>query len=121
MERKSDKVREKRCAVGVGGGEEEKKERERGETERVSERWGVRERETCRWVWVQGSAERGRGAYLVGRSPAALRAGEDGEALWKTKMSAGVEVRASAVSLRREMMEGVKGRGTAAADDGAAA
>ena len=72
-------------------------------------------------MWVQGSAERGRGAYLVGRSPAALRAGEDGEALWKTKMGAGVEVRASAVSLRREMMEGVKGRGAAAADDGAAA
>ena len=45
------------------------------------------ERERWKWcVWVQGSAERGRGAYLVGRSPAALRAGEDGEALWKTKM-----------------------------------
>ena len=72
-------------------------------------------------VWVQGSAKRGRRAYLVGRSPAALRAGEDGESLWKSKMGAGVEVRSSAVSLRREMMEGAKGRGAAAVDDGDAA
>ncbi|KAJ8617784.1 hypothetical protein MRB53_013970 [Persea americana] len=34
---------------------------------------------------------------------------------------AGGDVRASAVSLRREMMEGAKGHGAAAVDDGAAA
>ena len=50
-------------------------------------------------VWVQGSAKRGRRAYLVGSSLAALTAAEDGEALWHTKMGAGVVVRASAVSL----------------------
>ena len=33
----------------------------------------------------------------------------------------GGEVRASAVSMRREMMEGAKGRGAAAVDDGATA
>ena len=48
---------------------------------------------------MQGSAKKGRRAYLVGRSPAALTAAEDGEVLWHTKMGAGVVVRASAVSL----------------------
>ena len=46
-------------------------------------------------MWVQGSAKKGRRAYLVGRSPAALTAAEDGQALWHTKMGAGVVVRAA--------------------------
>ena len=40
--------------MGAGGEEEERKERERGETERVSERWGERERDGVQWVQVVG-------------------------------------------------------------------
>ena len=38
----------------------------------------------------------------MGRSLAALRTGEDGEALWKTKMGAGVEVLACVRGRRAE-------------------
>ena len=67
-----------------------------------SEREGSRERGTvcsgC--MWVQGSTERERREYLLGSFLAALSEGEDKEVLWNTKVGAGVEVRASPMSLR---------------------
>ena len=75
-DQESREVRESEQAERWSGGQSrgEKKERERGDTERVSERDGERERDGVQWVQVVGRKRRRR-TWCRGRRPAARGGG----------------------------------------------
>ena len=99
---------------GCRDGERVTQSREAGER-------GNGEKERTRGACGCKVVQRGEKGRTWGEVSGGAACRGDGEVLCKMKMGAGAEVRASVVSLRRDMMEGAKGRGAAAVDDGVAA